>query len=333
MEFYNAAQQEAWEQNSTPDDMDLYFYICHSIKNGIVKVDYKGHYAQELGPYTYTPGESMTGYDRPPIFWLLSDIKSAFHFLELCRDLDVDWTWPPRHSIRRSDMNEAQVRAMAKCIELWMSGEKSPRPLPLASPKKCGECGKAITLWFDGETISLGEEECAHPGGLKDYKVDLDIPSGEIVVANDLRKLMGEDVDHNIDGTMGMMLTTRDYARLGMFHAFVGNSCPSVWKNGDVLRIGSPPCLEETDEPSDEVKANWGDEVSWVCTDLWWFSIMDANLFESRCKTHGVEFPEYLTMEHVKVTPGRYRMTVHKYPDNDYYEGNHYATIELVDES
>lgn len=161
----------------------------------------------------------------------------------------------------------------------------------------CGECGEPLKAYFEADTIHISSESgnpCPHPRGLDRYSVEIDVPTGELVIANDLRKWFGEaptvpgefcDLQTNI----GLMRESQAYARLGLGYGFVGNSCPHVYLVG-------PDSFELGYGEKPKKKA-----LGYVCTDLWWYSIADKSRLPGFKKSH-------LDMV-VTVTPGRYQLT------------------------
>ena len=110
-------------------------------------------------------------------------------------------------------------------------------------------------------------------------------------------------------------------ADIGCAHASVGNTCPGVFRVGeDSFVIAGSAYDPETDklyEPS------W-EQVASVCTDLWWYSIVDGDEFKRRgCEGH------YSDAQTVKVRPGVYRFT-HKLWREDVEGPNIFSTVEWV---
>ena len=141
------------------------------------------------------------------------------------------------------------------------------------------------------------------------------MPSGKLVVANDLRQLfpLPEADSFDINTTRGCSQTALAYAANGMSHAFVGNTCPGVYKCEDgTFKIANEPSNDEYNEK----KKKWvliepapkfdGERVAGICTDLWWFSICDHGEFTRRLK-HFKQKAKDFRVEIVNVKPGVYR--------------------------
>lgn len=167
------------------------------------------------------------------------------------------------------------------------SAIKSGHPLERFVPvriridlRDCSCCGeKSLGLETDGHVLRFSGPPCAYPDGLPVTEWELNVPSGQIVVANDLRELFPVDDDFDVCTTIGCHRTTLAYAEAGMSHAYVGNSCPGVYlcKDG-TYKIANPPAGGK-DDPSFE-----GDYAAGVTTDLWWYSMCDRNEFRRRCR-------------------------------------------------
>lgn len=163
---------------------------------------------------------------------------------------------------------------------------ESPIQCTMGHDFECPFCGERLQIGFDGKGLVVMADPCPHPEGLV-TEWELNVASGKIVVTNDLRTWFPSDGDHNINLMLGCHLTTLDYAKVGMAHGFVGNTCPGVYRMpGDRYVIGN--FREELwDEDEEEFVPNpkpcpWGEEVAGVCTDLWWFSIVDLEEFQRR---------------------------------------------------
>jgi len=158
-------------------------------------------------------------------------------------------------------------------------------------------------------------------------KVAINIPSGKLICANDLREefpLSGRE-DFNVNETVGIKQTIEAYAKVGMFHGFCGNSCPGLYLDGNKLTIASLAYDDEKDEPIDD--GSLGKEVGSICTDLWWYSVADYDEFIAR---GGKVDKRWDTV--VDVEPGRYVLTHNLERKDDWKELEIFATIERSDE-
>jgi hypothetical protein len=235
-------------------------------------------------------------------------------------------------------------------VDDLLRASKAKRPLtrwvPMAIPdfrmalRVCSCCGETdFGLETNGEVIRIAGQPCRYPEGLPPTEWELNVPSGELVVANDLRTLfplLEEDFD--INTTWGCRQTTLAYAATGMAHAMVGNTCPSVYlcKDGS-YKIANPPPGEQWDgkawvkikpKPKFDGKA-----VAEICTDLWWYSICDHEEFLRRCQRFGQK-PADFSIKVVKIPAGVYRFRHDEHARGNEGDGEClYARFEKVRES
>ncbi len=155
---------------------------------------------------------------------------------------------------------------------------------------ECSHCGQTVTADANGDTF-VPRYECSEPGGLKPYDVLLDVSSGKIVFANDLRSLVVIEDEADVNTRFGQKTRTKAAADAGMVLVFTGNSCPSVVRNGDEIHVG--------------ISLPRKGRLGTVVTDLWWYSAMDHDFFLSRCEAKGGS-PEDFDYFVVEVDPGVY---------------------------
>lgn len=210
---------------------------------------------------------------------------------------------------------EDLVRAVdaGTTLDRWVPVDAS---FGLSGLRTCSYCGEEdFPTETNGQVVRFAGEPCKFPNGLPLTEWELNVPSGKLVVANDLRELfpLPEDEGADINTTMGCRLTALAYAANGMSHAFVGNSCPGVYKCGDGLfKIANEPQDEKYDAKSKKmVKVEpapkfEGKRVAGICTDLWWFSICDHAEFQRRIKRFKQKAADF-SIETVTLKPGVYR--------------------------
>jgi len=145
-------------------------------------------------------------------------------------------------------------------------------------------------------------------------EIAIDIPSGQIAFADDLRFAYPISDDkgspQNADGPLWQKIITEGYGEVGLFHGYVGNSCPSIHHHNDILVIGNPSHDSETWETKDDLP---GKHVGGVITDLWWYSIADFDNLAARLYEMGGNIDDIRPDGIVKVKPGRYVLR-HYYP-------------------
>lgn len=194
----------------------------------------------------------------------------------------------------------------------------------------CHTCGERISFKVsDSWETYTSVTECHYKDGFPPIEALLEVPSGEILLFNDLRKAYENDencIDTNT--TDGIKQYTEHYAKQGLIIHFVGNTCPSVVQISDErLEIGYFPCKEEEtcelpDCPGPSCKVV--NELGSICTDLWWYCAVDKDVFEKRIgKTIDQYEEEYHAtgawpdVVRAKVLPGTYRTIGQYHIDED----------------
>ena len=147
--------------------------------------------------------------------------------------------------------------------------------------------------------------------------------SGKIIVENDLREYFEGSDNFNTNSTRGIIQTMEFYAKQGMLHGFVGNSCPSLILSEEhgQINIGVEWEEDEPAYPDDTYKG-----LTSVCTDLWWYSIVDAETFQKN--NPDVDISNF---EVVEIPAGKWELS-HKYgiSERGYHENLPYATMKYI---
>lgn len=209
-------------------------------------------------------------------------------------------------SIPKEDA-EALILAAAsgEPLDRWVQIDTS---LWGSSSFRCPSCGESnLGMETNGQVMRVQGSGCPFPEGLPLTEWELNVPSGKIVVANDLRRIfpiLSNDFD--IGTGFGCRATSLAYAAIGLSHAYVGNTCPKVFKGIDGTFTIANSSYEEEDESTSPKEE--GDRVASICTDLWWYSICDQDEFKLRCKHFQVKAKTFRTQV-VTLKPGVYRFT------------------------
>ncbi|HVI41837.1 MAG TPA: hypothetical protein VM577_14390 [Anaerovoracaceae bacterium] len=244
----------------------------------------------------------------------------------------------------KSDFRMALYSFSEEQLNAVVAKKKLSKPVTVAlGLNQCPHCGVRVKFLFDGETLK-SDSVCKYPGGLKEVVIELNVPSGKMVFANDLRHWFRTQGDFNVNNDVGIMLTTQAYEKVGMAHGFVSNTCPSVYKvNKQTLSISGAPSEEYWDEKKKDYlsrsKADIkkdkpkGKRVGGICTDLWWYCIVDYEDFKTRFLDSGTEkeFDAYVKdrCDVVDVKPGVFTVQ-HLFSgarDYDAKGQHHYAHI------
>lgn len=191
--------------------------------------------------------------------------------------------------------------------QAWASQTPLEDWLPYHTAEVLNACGYCGHWQYETNGFVLrATAPCPHPDGLE-FSVDLDVPSGKILVGNDFRDVFFvKNDDFYVNEPREIKRCTEAYAtEAQMLHFFVGNSCPGIYRmadDPDHLICASPNYSVE-DEGPEPIEGVASYEAG-VITDLWWVCMVDAEEGTFR----GVEDPH---AQIIKVTPGTYRLTYH----------------------
>jgi hypothetical protein len=183
----------------------------------------------------------------------------------------------------------------------------------------CWECGQEVAFRIDGRSM-VAENPCPYPDGLPAIEFELNVPSGKMVVGNDFRDSFVVCGDFNVNKTSEIAKTCHVYAEVGLAHAYVGNTCPGMFKVDDgsfVIGVGGK---------TNPVKGSR--RVAGICTDLWWYSIADYDEFVRRTGRQ----PDERTESVVNCRPGvyRFRHQYHLLDHEDYTKSQVYTYVDWV---
>lgn len=215
---------------------------------------------------------------------------------------------------------------------------------------ECGECGSYITYVYNTEkkelldyvrnhnTDNLERTKCEVVG---DYSLEIEFPTGVILCHDRLPysydMLKHLDSTRSLNTNLGLKERTLNHARENIFHVFVGNSCPDVFKKDDFIVVGHSSnneidkcscgsdsgcdCEYEEYYPIENSK-----KIANICTDLWWASIVDIGVYkklltdyfgEDKAKSYIDELEPIKT----KIKPGVYKCTNFRKDEyDDYHE-------------
>lgn len=213
-----------------------------------------------------------------------------------------------------------------------------------ARDQKCYDCAKPLRLTLCGTNLHLDCETACENNST--FSVEIDFPTGEVVFAdwpflfNELKNEGwlddgDDDGSESINYIKGQRQRSDVFARQGIYHHSVGNSCPTFYYNETTseIRIGGGSYDEETDETTNP--EGFTDKGSF-CTDLWWVTMLDRSRYDEMVS----KLPEKPSRKEMKkalkdgiatIKPGRYRFTaVPMTSDEDEDYGRVYATAEYL---
>ena len=192
--------------------------------------------------------------------------------------------------------------------------------------RRCGECGKEIKLMWDGKKV-YAKSECEVLNGIKPWTIEINVPSGKLVFANDLRDLFPNIKDYDINHKYGQKLSEEAYAKLGLFNIYVGNTCPDIYSLDNKLIIGNV-INYDTDKPYpgyENVIREGG-----VCTDVWDVSACDYDDYMNRIKSED-NYLNNISVVTLKDGPGIYELTSYYSCASDRDNLIEYAVIKKKD--
>lgn len=217
--------------------------------------------------------------------------------------------------------------------------------------EECTDCGRMVDFETNGKVVRAIGKPCKYPNGIPEYSVQIDVPSGELVFANDLRAFFPVYDYFNVNLKSETKRCTEAYSKEQCAHVYVGNSCPSVHRLDERSLVLGVYADGADGEVWDEKKEDFvkipekeatkrrlpGEYVASVCTDLWWYSACDLSILKERFE-HFNKNPEFTwdqLMKHcdvVKVEPGRYEFSARKHlcDDSNFDEPAVYSRIRRV---
>lgn len=191
----------------------------------------------------------------------------------------------------------------------------------------CWCCGKPLFITVSGENVHIGAKYDCEPN-VMNYDVTIHFPTGE-VLADDWPAGFSEWMDANphveetgsINYQIGIKRRVDIYAKEGIAHFFVGNTCPSI-----IL----------TDEGHLSIRADEEDELGMqltnICTDLWWATMVDVKNWRKMMRHGGPDWSiEQIEQELQEaresgkvfnIKPGYWRFRV-EYVDGVDFRGEH----------
>lgn len=145
-------------------------------------------------------------------------------------------------------------------------------PQLLTQVYDCWNCGEIV------ETEVLADEvrittPCPLPEGIT-TQIMIDVPSGKLVVTDDLRPVFNgfRDDFASYNTAMGQAQVVEEYAKQGCAYGPVGNSCPGLYRTGEGTYVIASP---EYDEQANDVIPEGWTFMAAIITDLWAYSIAD----------------------------------------------------------
>lgn len=214
---------------------------------------------------------------------------------------------------------------------------------------RCTQCGHRVKFTLVSKTeyiLSSGDEKIIKcPVAELDWNFEIAVPSGRLIIANDLRRVFTKEMTQAADNcslgnTLSTWQHTNEYAKLKMIYAYVGNTSPSFFQDKNRIvftNIDDDAYYNGDTDVVDYVAAGIGDYKGYVCTDLWAVTAMDYSTFietatQSLKLGDIVAYMKDYNYTIVDVEPGIYKFDpVYSHLDNEDDEYNcHKLVIERL---
>lgn len=200
------------------------------------------------------------------------------------------------------------------------------------SSLRCRACNEYLTMIIDYDQMAvvplLKKPPCPMATIPKNIIVELQSPSGKLVFLNDPREFLKIERDNqykvSINSTLGCIQETNAYAEHNVGYFFIGNCMPYIFQHEKKDKI----LFSSFDEESVEDEQSFQDynELGYICTGLWWYSILDHQLYLDLCAAKGID-PE--SIEHTVAVTGKPTFKV----DHDltaHTEGHHHGVYSTI---
>lgn len=215
----------------------------------------------------------------------------------------------PRDWCSRATKCESTLNRLKSAHNKLKAGVRLWQPIKIEAflHNKCPFCEQDLDFRFDGSVLKA-KRPCKYSHGIP-CKFELNVPSGKIVVKDDLHRWFNIYGDYNINHPSGTIKTILAMAKIGCAHCYVGNSCPGIYERPKGRYFIVSPNYHSDDPNGNKFEFKSEKCVAGVCTDLWWTSMVDYDEFKKRS---GIE-PKDAGAEVFDVTPGVYRFQYYRY--------------------
>jgi len=138
--------------------------------------------------------------------------------------------------------------------------------------------------------------------------VTLKSPSGKLVFLNHPANFFKKERDNryevSINSTLGCIEETKFYAKHNIGYFFIGNTTAYIMqKDGEILST----LFDEDDEKQ---QAKYKDYImrGSVCTSVWWYTVLDYDLYLTMCAEHNVD-PDSIEHTVVEIKAFKYKVS------------------------
>lgn len=184
--------------------------------------------------------------------------------------------------------------------------------IELKTGTSCSTCDSYMYLEIDYTKNEVFVDQDIEPCKLAKkptrVNVSLKSPSGKLVFLNhpgQFFKLQRDDqYEVSINSTLGCIEETKFYAKHNIGYFFIGNTTAYIMqKDGEILAT----LFDEDDEKQAAKYKDYklrGD----VCTGVWWYTVLDYDLYLQMCSEHGVD-PASIEHSVVKTKALKYKVS------------------------
>ncbi|MFJ6438829.1 hypothetical protein [Streptomyces sp. NPDC091416] len=145
---------------------------------------------------------------------------------------------------------------------------------------ECSYCGQYFVPRIADDAVYV-DTPCQPASGITSI-VTLEVPSGKIIVTDDLRPIYAvaraELASYN--SIVGQAQYIKAMAEIGCAYGPVGNTCPGLYRTGDDSYIIASPEYDYDDDEKPSLPES--DCIANICTDLWAYSIADYDDWKRR---------------------------------------------------
>ena len=182
----------------------------------------------------------------------------------------------------------------------------------LKSGTSCSTCDSYMHLEIDYTKNEVFVDEDVKPCKLAKkptrVKVSLKSPSGKLVFLNHPREFFKLERDDryevSINSTLGCIEETKFYAKHNIGYFFIGNTTAYIMqKEGEILAT-----LFDEDDEKEAAKYKDYKLCGDVCTGVWWYTVLDHDLYLSMCAEHNVD-PASIEHTVVKTKALKYKVS------------------------
>ncbi|MFD7661234.1 hypothetical protein [Streptomyces sp. NPDC059788] len=142
----------------------------------------------------------------------------------------------------------------------------------------CAVCDRQPVFRLTDSAVHV-QEPCPYPDSIT-TKITIDVPSGKLLVTDDLRPVFNWDdnVIASYNSALGQAQAVEAMAAVGCAYGPVGNSCPGLYCTAPDSYVIASPRYDDDDMPSLPESIH----LAAICTDLWAYSIADLDHWKSQ---------------------------------------------------